>query len=215
MMRLFDCSNESDELRAKALKEVEIKERIEEKLNATNNELGLVKKERDDIKNERDTLKKELEQFVNYPEKFAELTTLVKLGNDKIQQLMKTQNNEKGGISPLAATTTEVSDQQQRINDLETQLAYSEMQVKDKDIIIGELTELKEKLNDVERELRQTKSNDLCVDANALRLEQELTEKRKELASTQKALVSDPLCCRVDLYHFCSFLLITNNPLSS
>ena len=158
MLKLFDCSNEADELRANAVKESEQKERIEEKLNATNNELSSVKKELDELKTERDALRKELE-------------------------LVKTENIKERSISPiLKADTTEIFDQQKRISDLEAQLAFIEMQLKDKDIIIMEMTELKVKLNDVERELRQTKSNDLYVEGDIL-------EKKKELATTQKALV--------------------------
>ena len=74
MLKLFDCSNEADELRAKAVLESEKKEKIEEKLNATNNELNSVKKELHEIKTERDAFKKELE-----------LTTTLKTQNERVQ----------------------------------------------------------------------------------------------------------------------------------
>lgn len=179
MLKLFDCSNEADELRANALKESENKERIQEKLNATNNELSTVKKElidlkteRDGIKTERDAFQKELEQFVD-------------LKKEHDQQSMKTQTERSlSSVLNDNANVSELADQQKRISDLEAQLLLKEMLLKDKDTIITEMTEVKVKLNDVERELRQTKSND-----SNLNLEGDLVEKKKELASTQKALV--------------------------
>ena len=186
MLKIFDCSNEADELRANALKESENKERIQERLNATNNELSSAKKELDELKTERDGIKTERDKFKKELERFAES----KKEHDQLQQSMITQNERSiPAVLNVNANTTEIADQQKRIGDLEAQLLLKEMLLKDKDIIITELTEVKVKLNDVERELRQTKSNDLCVEANTLNLEGDLMEKKKELASTQKTLV--------------------------